>query len=72
MMRQRLNPIFIILNNGTYAVEEVNESCALKRTDTPRLAVQQRSSSIADFKQTSRSVFHLQLSADCGRNTVLN
>lgn len=22
-MRQRLNPIFIILNNGTYAVEEV-------------------------------------------------
>lgn len=23
VMRQRLNPIFIILNNGTYAVEEV-------------------------------------------------
>ena len=25
-MRQRLNPIFIILNNGTYAVEEVRMS----------------------------------------------
>jgi TPP-dependent 2-oxoacid decarboxylase len=24
-MRQRLNPIFIILNNGTYAVEEVRK-----------------------------------------------
>ena len=23
-MRQRLNPIFIVLNNGTYAVEEVH------------------------------------------------
>ena len=25
VMRQRLNPIFIILNNGTYAVEEVRQ-----------------------------------------------
>ena len=34
VMRQQLNPIFIILNNGTYAVEEVrafwNKSVMLK------------------------------------------